>query len=155
MKMTIQNIQSCISECRNWLDNNLSKLNDAERVEFYRLVSFVKATIYQYEQILSLKTEGVFSKIIDVQAQGQQLAIIQLERDLSSANIPIQFAYRYIRFQKKANKSYESDKPEREIQLTSILFDYCIRDRILFQITNGKYKMPPDCIGEIMHSQDL
>lgn len=148
--MKIEKLQTCLEECSAWLENNLSTLNDAQRVEFDRLVSFVKATIYQYQQILSLKPERVFSKIFEEQAQEQNLFLHQVERDLSAASIPVQFAYSYIKFQKKVSKSYETDNPDKELQLTSILLDYYIRDRILFQITHGKHKNFPDCASEIV-----
>ena len=153
--MKIEDLQSCNIICSNWLKDSLSILNDAQKVEFDRLVAFAKATIYQYQQILSLKPEGVFSKIVESQAQDQRLAILQVERDLSASSIPIQFAYRYVQFQKKVNKSYETDNPNKELQLTSILLDYYIRDKILFQITHGKHKNFPDCASKIVDNINL
>lgn len=140
----LSDIERCLSECLSWENNLLNLLNDSQKVEYLRLVNFLYSTRFQYEQILSMKSESLFSKIFDEItdwfSNSKRLAILQVERDFSSCNINLITMYRYIQHDKKLSKLEESDSSNKTVledaRNKSHIFKFYIKKSVVETITN-------------------
>jgi hypothetical protein len=139
-----------LEECIQWEDLAKSKLNDAQLVEYIRLVSFVKATKYQYDQIMKMRNEGILSKLLEELTNSfftsRAIAILQIERDLYSANLSIQTVSKYSSLERTIQRFEEEDLAENkekilELRLKIHLQLFSIKNSIIEQITN--YQVEP------------
>ena len=142
--MNNDELSNCIEECHKWVDDVVSKFNDSQKVEYFRLISFVNATRYQYRTVLSLKSETILSKIFDEMtdwfSDTRRLNILQIERDFESANIHLRDMYKFIRHEDKLEKLDDSNNTDQEkvitLRLKTHLFHIKIRSNIIDLITN-------------------
>ena len=142
--MNNDELRNCIEECHKWIDDVVTKFNDSQKVEFFRLISFVNATRYQYTQVLSLKSETILSKIFDEItdwfSDTRRLTILQIQRDFESANIHLMDMYKFIRHEDKLEKLDDSNNTDQEkvvtLRLKTHLFHIKIRSKIIDLITN-------------------
>ena len=142
--MNSDELSNCVDECYKWLDDVVSKFNDSQKVEYFRLISFVNATRYQYSAVLSLKSETILSKIFDEMtdwfSDTRRLTILQIQRDFESANIHLMDMYKFIRHEDKLEKLDDSNNTDREkvitLRLKTHLFHIKIRSNIIDLITN-------------------
>ena len=150
--MNIDELKQCVEDCIKWNDNEISKLNDSQQVEYYRLVSFVMSTKYQYEQILKVKTGGFLSQMFDELTNWffttRTLFILQIERDFYSSNVPIQTIRKLRTNELSIERFEETDLTENqeklsELRLKSHLYKFKIKNCILEQITNFKNEQIP------------
>ena len=143
--MDITDLEKCLEDCIEWEELIKSKMNDAQLVEYYRLVSFVKATKYQYDQIIKMRNEGFLAQLFDEFTNwffaSRRIAIIQMERDFNSANISIQTISKFRTLERAIERFEESDLAENqdklvELRLKSHLNHFSIKSSIIDQITN-------------------
>lgn len=148
----MKELKQCVEDCIKWNDNEISKLNDSQQVEYYRLVSFVMSTKYQYEQILKVKTGGFLSQMFDELTNWffttRTLFILQIERDFYSSNVPIQTIRKLRTNELSIERFEETDLTENqdklsELRLKSHLYKFKIKNCILEQITNFKNEQIP------------
>jgi len=148
----MKELEQCVDDCIKWNDNEISKLNDSQQVEYYRLVSFVMSTKYQYEQILKVKTGGFLSQMFDELTNWffttRTLFILQIERDFYSSNVPIQTIRKLRTNELSIERFEETDLTENqdklsELRLKSHLYKFKIKNCILEQITNFKNEQIP------------
>jgi hypothetical protein len=148
--MNLSDLENCLEECIQWEDLAKSKLNDAQLVEYIRLVSFVKATKYQYDQIMKMRNEGILSKLLEELTNSfftsRAIAILQIERDLYSANVSIQTVSKYSSLERTIQRFEEEDLAENkekilELRLKIHLQLFSIKNSIIEQITN--YQVEP------------
>jgi hypothetical protein len=151
--MNLTDIEKCLEECIQWEELVKSKLNDAQLVEYIRLVSFVKATKYQYDQIMKMRNEGFFSQLLEEFTNSlftsRRIAILQIERDLYSANVSIQTISKYNSLERTLERFEEADLAENkekilELRLKAHLQLFSIKGSIIDQITSykGEPKLP-------------
>jgi len=146
--MNSDELSNCVDECYKWLDDVVSKFNDSQKVEYFRLISFVNATRYQYSAVLSLKSETILSKIFDEMtdwfSDSRRLTILQIQRDFESANIHLMDMYKFIRHEDKLEKLDDSNNTDQEkvvtLRLKTHLFHIKIRSKIIDLITNYSLK---------------
>ena len=144
--MNNDELRNCIEECHKWIDDVVTKFNDSQKVEFFRLISFVNATRYQYTQFLSLKSETILSKIFDEItdwfSDTRRLTILQIERDFVSSNISLMSMYKFINHENKLMKLEDSNNTDKEqlvnLRLKSHMYHIEIRKNIIDLITNYK-----------------
>lgn len=150
--MNNDELKQCVEDCIKWNDNEISKLNDSQQVEYYRLVSFVMSTKYQYEQILKVKTGGFLSQMFNELTNWffttRSFFILQIERDLYSSNVPIQTIFKFRTNDLSIERLEETDLIENqdklsELRLKSHLYKFKIKNCILEQITNFKNEQIP------------
>lgn len=142
--MNNDELSNCIDECYKWIDDVVSKFNDSQKVEYFRLISFVNATRYQYSAVLSLKSETILSKIFDEItdwfSDARRLSILQIERDFESANIHLLSMYKFINHEKQLSKLDDSNDVDKEklikLRLKTHKFHIEIRKNIIDLITN-------------------
>ena len=148
--MNLSDLENCLEECIQWEELAKSKLNDAQLVEYIRLVSFVKATKYQHDQIVRMRNEGFFAQLLEEFTNSlftsRRIAILQIERDLYSANVSIQTISKYSSFERTLQRFEEEDLAENkekilELRLKIHLQLFSIKGRIIDQITS--YKCEP------------
>jgi hypothetical protein len=146
--MNSDELSDCIEECHKWIDDVVSKFNDSQKVEYFRLISFVNATRYQYSAVLSLKSETILSKIFDEMtdwfSDTRRLTILQIQRDFESANIHLMDMYKFIRHEDKLEKLDDSNSVDKEtllnLRLKSHMYHIEIRKNIIDLITNYSIK---------------
>jgi hypothetical protein len=146
--MNNDELGNCVEECYKWLDDVVSKFNDSQKVEYFRLISFVNATRYQYSSVLSLKSETFFSKIFDEMtdwfSDTRRLTILQIERDFESANNHLVDMYRFIKHENQLEKLDDNSDANKEKVTTQVLkthlFHIKIRANIIDLITNYSVK---------------
>ena len=157
--MNIAEIEKCVEDSIKWRDEAISKLNSAQQVEYYRLFSFVNATKYQYEQVISMRTEGFISQIIDELTNwfstNRRFTILQIERDLHSANVPLSLISKYRFNESSLERLEKTDLSENretisELRLKSHLYSFKISYCILKQITNYEVDGFPSEIYQII-----
>lgn len=157
--MNIAEIEKCVEDCIKWGEEAVSKLNAAQQVEYHRLFAFVNATKYQYQQILSMRTEGFISQILDELttwfSTNRRLAVLQIERDFYSANVPISLMSKYRLNESSLERFEETDLAENqnkisELRLKSHLYSFKIKYCILQQITNYEVEGLPREIYQII-----
>lgn len=137
-------IEQCLEECLIWQDKILSLLNDAQKVEYFRLTKFLTATKYQYQQILSMKSETFFSKIFDEITywfvDSKRLSILQVERDFQSCNISLITMYNFVQHDKKLEKLEDSELTSKQVleeaRNKSHIFNFYIKKCVVETITN-------------------
>ena len=142
--MTNNELSNCVEECYKWIDDVVSKLNDSQKVEYFRLISFVNSTRYQYSSVLSMKSESILSKFFDEItnwfSNTQRLTILQIQRDFESSNIHLMDMYKFIRHEDKLDKiDFSNDTDQEkvlELRLKTHLFHIKIRSNIIDLITN-------------------
>ena len=142
--MNNDELSNCIEECHKWIDDVVSKFNDSQKVEYFRLISFVNATRYQYSSVLSLKSETILSKIFDEItdwfSDTRRLTILQIERDFESSNIHLMSMYKFINHENQLMKLEDSNNVDKEklinLRLKSHMFHIEIRKNIIDLITN-------------------
>ena len=142
--MNNDELSNCIEECHKWIDDVVSKFNDSQKVEYFRLISFVNATRYQYSAVLSLKSETILSKIFDEItdwfSDTRRLSILQIERDFESANIHLLSMYKFINHENQLSKLDDSNDVDKEkltkLRLKTHKFHIEIRKNIIDLITN-------------------
>jgi hypothetical protein len=153
MIMDLTDLEKCLEECIQWEELIKSKLNDAQLVEYIRLVSFVKATKYQHDQIVKMRNEGFFSQLLEEFTNSlftsRRIAILQIERDLYSANVSIQTISKYSSLERTLQRFEEEDLAENkekilELRLKAHLQLFRIKGSIIDQITSykGEPKLP-------------
>jgi len=151
--MDLTDLEKCLEECIQWEELIKSKLNDAQLVEYIRLVSFVKATKYQHDQIVKMRNEGFFSQLLEEFTNSlftsRRIAILQIERDLYSANVSIQTISKYSSLERTLQRFEEEDLAENkekilELRLKAHLQLFRIKGSIIDQITSykGEPKLP-------------
>lgn len=151
--MNLTDLEKCLEECIQWEDLVKSKLNDAQLVEYLRLVSFVKATKYQHNQIVRMRNEGFFSQILEEFTNSlftsRRIAILQIERDLYTANVSIQTISKYSSMERCIERFEETDLAEDEEKILELRLKvhlqlFSIKSSIIDQITNyqGEPKLP-------------
>ena len=146
--MNNDELSNCVEECYKWLDDVISKLNDSQKVEYFRLISFVNATRYQYSSVLSMKSESILSKFFDEItnwfSDTQRLTILQIQRDFESSNIHLMDMYKFIRHEDKLEKLDDSNNTDQEkvvsLRLKTHLYHIEIRKNIIDLITNYSIK---------------
>lgn len=142
--MNNDELQNCVEECYKWIDDVVSKFNDSQKVEYFRLISFVNATRYQYSAVLSLKSETFLSKIFDEItdwfSDTRRLSILQIERDFQSANIPLISMYKFINHENQLSKLEDTNNVDKEkltkLRFKTHKFHIEIRKNIIDLITN-------------------
>ena len=142
--MNNDELRNCIEECHKWIDDVISKFNDSQKVEYFRLISFVNATRYQYRTVLSLKSETIFSKIFDEMtdwfSDTRRLTILQIERDFQSSNISLMSMYKFIRHENQLEKLEDSNNTDKEkllnLRFKTHMYHIEIRKNIIDLITN-------------------
>jgi hypothetical protein len=148
--MNLSDLENCLEECIQWEELAKSKLNDAQLVEYIRLVSFVKATKYQHDQIVRMRNEGFFSQLLEEFTNSlftsRRIAILQIERDLYSANVSIQTISKYSSMERSIERLEETDlavdkEKILELRLKIHLQLFSIKNSIIEQITN--YQVEP------------
>jgi hypothetical protein len=148
----MKELNQCLEDCIKWNDNEILKLNDSQQVEYFRLVSFVMSTKYQYEQILKIQTGGFLSQKFDELKNRfstiNNLFILQVERDLFSSNVNISTIYKLIKNEKSIEEMEELNSSQHkgkldELRLKSHLYKFKIKNCILEQITNYKNEQIP------------
>ena len=152
-------IEKILNECLEWEKLNISYFNEFQKVEYYRLVQFIKATKYQYQQVIAEKRETLFSnKFIDLSnlfSDAQRIAIIQIERDFNSANISISTVFKYLKHLRLIEKIEGSEMLDKEkltdLRTKSHLFDFHIKNSVMELITNYdlKHKLPMSVYSQI------
>ncbi len=157
--MNITEIENCIENCIEWKKIALSKLDTAQRVEYYRLFAFVKATKHQYEQIINMQPDGFIAKILDEftnqHSTDKRFAILQIEKDLHSANVSISTISKFRLNDSNLERFEKADLAENqlkisELRLKSNLYDFKITHCILQQITNHEVEGLPAEIYQII-----
>ena len=148
----MKELNQCLEDCIKWNDNEILKLNDSQQVEYYRLVSFVMSTKYQYEQILKIKTGGFLSQILDELTNWffttRRFFILQVERDLYSSNVQISTISKLIKIEKSIEEFDDSSSSQHkekldELRVKSHLYKFKIKNCILEQITNHENEQIP------------
>lgn len=142
--MNNDELSNCIDECYKWIDDVVSKFNDSQKVEYFRLISFVNATRYQYSSVLSLKSETFLSKIFDEItdwfSDTRRLTILQIERDFQSSNISLMSMYKFINHENQLMKLEDSNNVDKEkltkLRFKTHKFHIEIRKNIIDLITN-------------------
>jgi hypothetical protein len=142
--MNNDELSNCVEECYEWINDVISKFNDSQKVEYFRLISFVNATRYQYSSVLSLKSETILSKIFDEMtdwfSDTRRLSILQIERDFESANIHLMDMYKFIKHENQLEKLDDSNNTDKEkitkLRLKTHIFHIEIRKNIIDLITN-------------------
>ena len=142
--MNNDELENCIEECHKWMDDVLSKFNDSQKVEYFRLISFVNATRYQYRTVLSLKSETILSKIFDEItdwfSDTRRLTILQIERDFESSNIHLMSMYKFITHENQLEKLEDSNNTDEEkitkLRFKTHMYHIEIRKSIIDLITN-------------------
>jgi hypothetical protein len=142
--MNNDELSNCIEECHKWVDDVVSKFNDSQKVEYFRLISFVNATRYQYRTVLSFKSETILSKIFDEItdwfSDTRRLSILQIERDFESSNIHLIDMYKFIRHENQLEKLEDSNSVDKEQllhqRLKSHMYHIKIRSNIIDLISN-------------------
>ncbi|MBT8593577.1 hypothetical protein G6685_07485 [Polynucleobacter paneuropaeus] len=143
-KMNNDELSNCIDECYKWIDDVVSKFNDSQKVEYFRLISFVNATRYQYSSVLSLKSETFFSKIFDEMtdwfSDTRRLTILQIQRDFESTNNHLVDMYRFINHENQLSKLEDTNNVDKEkltkLRFKTHQFHIEIRKNIIDLITN-------------------
>lgn len=146
--MNNDELSNCVEECYKWIDDVVSKFNDSQKVEYFRLISFVNATRYQYSAVLSLKSETVLSKIFneitDWFSDARRLSILQIQRDFESANIHLMSMYKFINHENQLSKLEESNNADKEkliqLRLKTQIFHIEIRKNIIDLVANYSVK---------------
>jgi hypothetical protein len=144
--MNNDELSNCIEQCHKWIDDVVSEFNDSQKVEYFRLISFVNATRYQYRTVLSLKNETILSKIFDEItdwfSDTRRLTILQIERDFESSNIHLMSMYKFITHENQLEKLEDSNNTDKEqlvnLRLKSHMYHIEIRKNIIDLITNYK-----------------
>jgi hypothetical protein len=142
--MNSDELNKCVEECYEWINDVVSKFNDSQKVEYFRLISFVNATRYQYSSVLSLKSETILSKIFDEMtdwfSDTRRLSILQIQRDFESANIHLLDMYKFIKHENQLDKLDDSSDADKEkltkLRLKTHIFHIEIRKNIIDLITN-------------------
>jgi len=142
--MNNDELSNCIEECHKWIDDVVSKLNDSQKVEYFRLISFVNATRYQYSAVLSLKSETILSKIFDEItdwfSDTRRLTILQIQRDFESSNIHLMSMYKFITHENQLEKLEDSNNTDEEkitkLRFKTHMYHIEIRKSIIDLITN-------------------
>lgn len=135
---------NCLLELINWETSVLSIFNESQKVEYFRLTKFLLATKYQYQQILSMKSETFFSKIFDEITywfvDSKRLSILQVERDFQSCNISLITMYKFVQHDKKLEKLEDSESTSKQVleeaRNKSHIFNFYIKKCVVETITN-------------------
>jgi hypothetical protein len=148
----ISESETCLEEYINWENKVLSIFNESQKVEYFKLINLMYATKYQYQQILSMKSENFLSKFFDEMtdwfSDSKRIAILQIEKEFYSCNIPLINMYNYVQHDKKLDKLENSDSTNKvvlnEQRNKSHIFKFYIKKCVVEMITNydEKFRAP-------------